>query len=111
MTNEEAIQIAEERIYTARYNAETLNNKGLRKINENQEEWLSRIICLTKKQMPQKVTGNYSYVKAFDATKNTTEKFRCYPCPSCGKWICANKNHKYCEWCGQALDWSETNDK
>ena len=35
MTNEEAIQIAEERLCTARYNAETLNNKGLQKIKRS----------------------------------------------------------------------------
>lgn len=26
-------------------------------------------------------------------------------CPSCGEW--ANKHHKHCFVCGQAIDWSE----
>ena len=99
MTNEEAIQIAEERLCTARYNAETLNNKGLRKINENQAEWLSRIICLAKKQIPQKVKNieeeNYVLIGI---------------CPKCQVKLDNMISHDYCEECGQALDWSETND-
>ena len=33
-------------------------------------------------------------------------------CPSCNKQItnrgCLHTNYKFCKWCGQALDWSET---
>lgn len=100
MTNKEAIQIAEERIYTSRYNAEMLNNKGLRKINENQVEWLSRIICLAKKQIPKKV-------------KNIEEKTYVLIgiCPNCQVKLNNIISHDYCEECGQAIDWSEANDK
>lgn len=103
MTNEEAIQIAEERIYTSRYNAETLNNKGLRKINENQAEWLSRIICLAKKQISKPVQNIYS------EDVSLTEVAFFGTCPYCGYEVQQTMN--YCMECGQALDWSETNDK
>ena len=50
------------------------------------------------------------HVKAADLEKGTVEIFECYPCPNCGKWIHANTNHRYCEWCGVKLDWSDEND-
>lgn len=50
---------------------------------------------------------NPSRVKAFDGVCKVVT-FRCYPCPECGKWIIDNENHKYCQWCGQKLDWSKT---
>lgn len=60
-----------------------------------------------KLQIPQKVKiGQSSKVKAFDGDDKVLT-YKCYPCPNCGKWIVANENHKYCEWCGQKLDWSE----
>lgn len=46
------------------------------------------------------------YVKAFDG-ESRVETYKCYPCPNCGKWITANENHKFCEWCGQALIWKD----
>lgn len=73
--------------------------KGLRDAERAAKETL-------EKQMPKQVrTREPSSVKAFDGeTKILT--YRCYPCPTCGKWIIDNENHKYCQWCGQALDWS-----
>lgn len=47
------------------------------------------------------------HVKAADLEKGTVVIFECYPCPNCGKWIYANTNHRYCEWCGVKLDWSD----
>lgn len=50
------------------------------------------------------------HVKAADLEKGTVVIFECYPCPNCGKWIHANTNHRYCEWCGVKLDWSDEDD-
>ena len=51
------------------------------------------------------------HVKAADLEKGTVEIFECYPCPNCEKWIHANTNHRYCEWCGVKLDWSDEDDR
>ncbi|MGN0163518.1 MAG: hypothetical protein ACI4EA_08085 [Candidatus Ornithomonoglobus sp.] len=60
-----------------------------------------------EKQIPKKPHHkDPCHVKAFDGIDRVST-FKCYPCPQCGKWIAANVNHKYCEWCGQALDWSD----
>ena len=76
------------------------------------------IICYSKKeyeeydsaiekQKAMKIkTNSSSKVKAFDG-EDKILTYDCYPCPNCGKWITANVNHKYCEWCGQKLDWSD----
>ena len=45
-----------------------------------------------------------SSVKAFDGNDKVLT-YKCYPCPTCSKWIIYNENHKYCQWCGQKLDW------
>lgn len=42
-------------------------------------------------------------IKAFDGTDKVVT-YKCYPCPHCGKWVANNENHRFCEWCGQALD-------
>ena len=43
-------------------------------------------------------------VKVFDGNDKVLT-YRCYPCPPCTKWLIDNENHKYCQWCGQKLDW------
>ena len=43
-------------------------------------------------------------VKSFDGNDKVLT-YRCYPCPTCTKWLIDNENHKYCQWCGQKLDW------
>ena len=47
------------------------------------------------------------HVKAFDSDTETVYTYSCVKCPVCSKWIVANVNHKCCQYCGQALDWSE----
>ena len=58
---------------------------------------MSRIICLAKKQIPQKV-------------KNIKEKFYVLIgiCPNCQVKLNDMISHDYCEECGQALDfWND----
>ena len=35
------------------------------------------------------------------------ETLKFYPCPHCGKLVANNKDHRYCEWCGQALNFMQ----
>lgn len=74
---------------------------------------MNEAISALEKQMPKKVkayAGEPSHVKAFDGVDKVLT-FLCYPCPGCGKWIHANENKKYCPHCGQALDWSDGDEK
>ena len=66
-------------------------------------------ISALEKQVPKKITAINSpcHVKAFDSESETVYTYSCINCPVCSKWIVANVNHKYCQYCGQALDWSE----
>ena len=48
---------------------------------------------------------DYTEVKALDVDSNKVVHFLCAPCPNCDKWIVANPAHRFCEWCGQALEW------
>ena len=66
-------------------------------------------ISALEKQVPKKITAVNSpcHVKAFDSESETVYTYSCINCPVCSKWIVANVNHKYCQYCGQALDWSE----
>jgi flavoprotein len=66
------------------------------------------IISALSKQIPKKVEKIKSGFKSFN-----------YVCPECayrqisqieGEWI-AGQHYNYCSNCGQALDWSDTNDR
>lgn len=62
-----------------------------------------------EKQLPKKIPAVKTpcHVKAFDSDTETVYTYSCVNCPVCSKWIVANVNHKYCQYCGQALDWSD----
>ena len=68
-------------------------------------------ITALEKQVPKKIpaVNTPCHVKAFDSDTETVCTFCCATCPVCSKWIVANVNHKYCQYCGQALDWSDEN--
>lgn len=70
------------------------------------------VVKALEKQIPKKIINdaNYGIVKATDLENGTVLTYSCYPCPNCRKWIHNNKSHKYCCYCGQALDWSDAND-
>lgn len=62
-----------------------------------------------QKQVPKKAYYNQpTKVKAFDGESQMVAIFDCVPCPVCGKWIVSNIRHKFCQYCGQALDWGNT---
>lgn len=69
-------------------------------------------ITALEKQVPKKIpaVNTPCHVKAFDSDTETVCTFCCVTCPVCSKWIVANVNHKYCQYCGQALDWSDENE-
>lgn len=89
---------------TAKEALEIRNNPTVWNVDDEQ---LSRCIDeALEKQIPKKTAYNKQpgKVKAFDGEKNILT-YSCYPCPDCGKWITTKSN--FCEYCGQALDWSE----
>ena len=51
-------------------------------------------------------TSEPCHVKAADLESGKIYTYECYPCPNCGKWIHANKAHKFCSYCGIKLKWS-----
>lgn len=58
-----------------------------------------------EKQIPKKIDK-----KSLTLVRATNEKleshlYEAYPCPTCKDWV--QKNYKCCQWCGQALDWSD----
>lgn len=61
-----------------------------------------------EKQTPVKFKNTAPcHVKAFDGEEKVFT-YECLPCPLCGKWIVNNPIHKYCEYCGQALEFGNT---
>ena len=71
-----------------------------------QKESYEIAVAALEKQMPKRFCCNKpTQVKALDSENGTVCAFTCKPCPACGKWIVDNVSHKYCEHCGQALDW------
>ena len=55
------------------------------------------IISALEKQMPKKpleIEGDYTALYGI--------------CPNCKNTICDNEDYKYCNDCGQALDWSDS---
>lgn len=65
-----------------------------------------------EKQIPKKImaVNDPCHVKALDSESAMIYTYSCIHCPNCSKWIVANTNHRYCEYCGQALDWSDGNE-
>ena len=64
-----------------------------------------------EKQIPKKImaVNDPCHVKALDSESAMIYTYSCIHCPNCSKWIVANTNHRYCEHCGQALDWRNGN--
>lgn len=62
-------------------------------------DWL---IEQAEKQIPQKITGMETKVKALDIETQEVRTFSCSPCPSCEKWI--TKIYNFCPHCGQRIE-------
>lgn len=67
------------------------------------EEIKLAISALEKQESLKSIQNEPCYVKAFDGDSKVVT-YKCLPCPSCNKWIVCNPTHKYCEYCGQALE-------
>lgn len=87
------------------HNSETCCNNGLLKIYGNKARWLSQLLRLAKKQISEPPCQEKA---------NLTD-FVDFYCPACrnkiisrldGEWI-AGRKQKYCDNCGQALEWEE----
>jgi hypothetical protein len=88
-----AIESARCRLYKVR--ARESYSIDHQKKAENQTELMNITIEALEKQIPKKPIKHF--VKPFG--------FPCYECPICGESdVCGQK---YCDECGQALDWSE----
>lgn len=60
------------------------------------------IIALAEMQIPKKVNGPKTKVKALDVETQEVRTFACYPCPGCEKWI--TKIYNFCPHCGQRVE-------
>jgi rRNA maturation endonuclease Nob1 len=72
---------------------------------ENQKELMNITVDALEKQIPKKV--EIEVVEDFDESTGEHYKWRFPKCSVCGEHI-GLKMHKYCAYCGQALDWSDT---
>lgn len=50
-------------------------------------------------------------VKALDIESKKVVTFPTVPCPNCGKWLLVNPYHRFCMYCGERLEWKESEDK
>lgn len=58
-----------------------------------------------EKQIPRTTEITNIKVKALDIETEQVLTYNCSPCPSCSKWL--TTIDKYCQYCGQAIDWKE----
>lgn len=60
------------------------------------------VIALAEMQIPQKINGPKTRVKALDVESQEMHTYECSPCPSCDKWI--TKIYNFCPHCGQRIE-------
>jgi len=110
MTIEKAIEQLED--LTKEAESHMTGNKIDDEIPIDDKTALEMAIQALEKQVPKKIPAVKTpcHVKAFDSDTETVYTYSCVNCPVCSKWIVANVNHKYCQYCGQALDWSDENE-
>ena len=78
--------------------------------NSDITEAIEYAIKALEKQIPMQVNlTEVSKVKAVDVEIKEIYTYPVVRCPSCDKPITLYKERKFCEHCGQALDWSEDN--
>lgn len=102
MTHEEAIKCIEDVLDSDYHYDESLGYQ----LTSDDFEWLEKAKEVLKKRTPQKPIIESAHYVDFDD----------FLCPFCknkiisrldGKWT-VGKPQKYCDECGQALDWSDT---
>ena len=49
-----------------------------------------------------------TFVKALDIETKEIVTYPTVPCPNCGKYILVNHYHKFCMYCGERLEWEES---
>ena len=87
MTNEEAIKQIDDVLSSDYHYDETLGYQ----LTSDDFEWLEKSKKALEKQIPKKPTKTRSEIV----------------CPTCKTLIGSSP---YCRYCGQAIDWSDTND-
>ena len=107
MTVEKAIGYWKARYENTKYFDDVHCDADELREHEEYVEVLKETITALEKQLPKKIpaVNTPCHVKAFDSDTETVYTYSCVNCPVCSKWIVANVNHKYCQYCGQALDW------
>ena len=95
----------EEKLASHIYNSETCCNNGLRKIYGNKAHWLSLLLVLAKKQIAEPIKR-----------RTLSCDIDVIYCPTCerdlvqtiiDRKLVDGVRQTYCNYCGQALDWSE----
>ena len=105
MNNTEAFKFIDGRLLELVCTSELDLKDAQRKRIDKEAEFLRYVRGLCERAEVLDVT-KYEHpveIKAFDGTDKVVT-YKCYPCPHCGKWVANNENHRFCEWCGQALD-------
>lgn len=107
MNNSEAMKYIDGRLLELVYHSELQMSKQQKRRLDEEAEFLMYARGLCERAEPLNVLiGEPVSVKAFDGVDKVFT-YKCYPCQHCGKFVAFNENHKFCEWCGQALDFSE----
>lgn len=83
-----------------------LNIKGSAELLEDVKQIENTIIEALEKQMPKKV--KYLNRHGIGCDLYNKDYFNC---PSCGRRLRNKQKDNHCGRCGQALDWSDTNDR
>lgn len=96
MTNEEAIKCIEDVLNFAYHYDESLDYQ----LTSDDFEWLEKAKETLEKQIPKKPERDEEYPLS-------------RVCPRCRGYLgnvqFVSNNYRYCQWCGQAIDWEEEN--
>lgn len=100
-----AIESAKNRVYYIDVNSMGDISYHHHKKAENQKELMNITVDALEKQIPEKVEIEVFEDIDEDTGKPYTMMFK--KCSACGEHI-GLKSHRFCAYCGQALDWSGT---
>lgn len=104
MTPQEAINCIDDVLNSDYHYDESLGYQ----LTSDDFEWLEKSKKALEKQIPMQVNlTEVSKVKAVDVEIKEIYTYPVVRCPSCDKPITLYKERKFCEHCGQALDWSD----
>lgn len=107
MTSKEAFRFINGRRLELSYQIKlSSSEEEIRRIKEEQKFLIyAAELCARAEVLNIRRWESLFAVRAFDGGKKE-RVFSCYHCPRCGKWVLDKEGLHFCEWCGQALDFS-----